>query len=95
MPTENKICVRQICFMILSCCLIGKILVAPALGARYASEGLWISFLINFCADGAFVFFVLKLSDKFPDKTFSIYSKTRSAKFSRKSYTSFCSCFAF
>lgn len=70
MPTENKISVRQICFMILSCCLIGKILVAPALGAKYASEGLWISFLINFCVDGAFVFFVLKLSDKFPNKTF-------------------------
>lgn len=56
--------------MLLSCCLISKILVAPALGAKYAAEGLWISFLINFLIDGGFVFFALKLSDKFPDKTF-------------------------
>ena len=70
MPTENKISVRQICFMILSCCLIGKILVAPALGARYASEGLWISFLINFCVDGAFVFFFLIFSVMFSNNTF-------------------------
>ena len=65
MQKENNICVRQICFMLVSSCAIGKMIVAPALGAKYADEALWISALINFIIDGAFVVFALFLSEKF------------------------------
>ena len=70
MQKENNICVRQICFMLVSSCAIGKMIVAPALGAKYADEALWISALINFIIDGAFVVFALFLSEKFDGMTF-------------------------
>ena len=56
--------------MLVSSCAIGKMIVAPALGAKYADEALWISALINFIIDGAFVVFALFLSEKFDGMTF-------------------------
>ena len=70
MQRQNDICVRQICFMLVSGCAMGKMIVAPALSAKYADEALWISSLINFLADGAFLLFALWLSEKFDGLTF-------------------------
>ncbi len=56
--------------MLISMCAIGKMIVAPAITARYAYESLWISALINFAVDGLFVFFLLKMNDRFGGKSF-------------------------
>lgn len=56
--------------MLVSMCSIGKMIIAPAVTARYAEESLWIAALINFAVDGIFVFFILKMKDYFGDMSF-------------------------
>lgn len=66
---QNKISVRQICFILLSSSAISKMIVAPAVTSRYARESLWISILINILIDGFFAIFFLFLNDKFDGQT--------------------------
>ena len=56
--------------MIVSTSAIGKMIVAPAVTARYSQESLWISSLINFIVDGLFALYFLYMNDKFDNRTF-------------------------
>lgn len=67
---QSKINVRQICFMLISTSTIGKMIVAPAVTARYSQESLWISALINLIIDGLFALYFLYMNDKFSNRTF-------------------------
>lgn len=66
----NKIKLRQTCLFIIVFSLATKIIILPSVVASFSKESLWISALINFAIDGAMLFFVLKMSDKFKGLTF-------------------------
>lgn len=67
---QSKINIRQICFMLISTSAIGKMIVAPAVTARYSQESLWISALIILIIDGLFALYFLYMNDRFGGKTF-------------------------
>ena len=62
--------IRQICLIFVAFCLVGKILIMPAITAKTAHESFWISALLNFALDGVVLFAVLKLGEKFEGKSF-------------------------
>lgn len=68
--TTNKMKVRQTCLFVITFFLATKIIILPSVLAGYAKESLWISALINLIIDGAMLFFILKISDKFDGLSF-------------------------
>ena len=67
--SNDKLYVRQICFLFLAFALPVKLITMPALAAKYAAEDLWISAAINFAPDLAMVFAICMLARKFEGQT--------------------------
>ena len=63
--TDNKIKLRQVCLIFIAFSIALKIITLPSIVASISNEGLWISALLNFILDGAMLFFILKMSEKF------------------------------
>ncbi|MBE5742486.1 MAG: hypothetical protein E7360_04090 [Clostridiales bacterium] len=66
----NKIKLRQVCLTFIAFTLAIKIIILPSLTASFADQSLWISAFINFSIDGATLFFILKMTDKFKGLSF-------------------------
>ena len=66
---KSKLYVRQICFLFGAFTLPLKLVTVPAIAAKQAAEGLWISVAINFISDGAAVFLICLIAKKFEGMT--------------------------
>ncbi len=78
---KNKLTVRQVCFIYLAFILSGKLITMTAITAVKSKESCYLSALINLIFDGISLFFMLKLCDKYKDKTFyEIVSETLGEK---------------
>lgn len=68
--TANKLKLRQACLFISVFSLVTKIIILPSVVASFSKENLWISAILNFLLDGAMLFFILKIGEKFKGLTF-------------------------
>ena len=68
--TTNKMKLRQICLFAFVFTLTTKIIILPSILASFSKESLWVAGLINFAIDGAMIFFILKMGDKFKGLSF-------------------------
>ena len=68
--SNEKVKLRQVCFSLIAFATVLKIIVLPSFVSGFAKENLWISILLNFILDGAMIFIVLKISDRFKGLTF-------------------------
>lgn len=66
---NDKLYVRQICFLFGAFLLPIKLITMPALAAKSAAEALWIPAAINFVFDGTMIFFILFTAKKFKGMT--------------------------
>lgn len=66
---NDKLYVRQICFLFGAFLLPIKLITMPALAAKAAAEALWLPAAINFVFDGLMVFFILYMANKFEGMT--------------------------
>lgn len=81
---ENKLYVRQICFIFGAFTIAGKLITMPALAAKYAKEALWISAGVNFLIDGLALLFFLYLARKFEGMTIFEIVEYNTGKVARK-----------
>ncbi len=89
---NDKLYVRQICFLFLAFALPVKLVTMPALAARFAAEALWASAALNFAFDGIMVCIICFLAKKFPEQTvFEIVE----GKFGKAGKTIFAVAFSF
>ncbi len=70
MLIRNNIKVRQIMMVFIALMPVTKVLMLPPILAGFSSNQLYMSLLVNFVCDILVLFFILKLNDLFPDKTF-------------------------
>lgn len=84
---KNEICVRQICMVFLALMPINKLIMLPSVLARYCEEQLYLPLIINFSFDVFVLFVFLRLSVRFPGKTFEeILTERFNARFAKAVY---------
>ena len=77
---NDKLYVRQICFLFGAFLLPLKLITMPALAAKVAAEALWIPAAINFVFDGSMIFFILRMAKKFEGMTIFEIVKSKFGK---------------